>query len=265
MHRSRPPVVSDYLFPPDDKYTSPPLSSGRRQTRPMTQPVLTLDNSPTFLRKQTQDPLARLRGLGNAGVHGYRKREAVKFGAVNPDDLSSDDEDEGDPLSTPPPLARRASTLSSVTLTNGPNVESWRTSPMKGDQGRVTPARHAALRADDNDTPEYSDREEDDVTNAPIQTDRNAPGWKPQFFARHGSDAGNPASSIGAVPMTPSLIRAVDRIATAQAQAYGTSSGQDTSATGPETDTESVLMRKQRWEVFWRDVTAKASEGANAR
>jgi len=32
-----------------------------------------------------------------------------------------------------------------------------------------------------------------------------------------------------------------------------------------ETDTESVLMRKQRWEVFWRDVTAKASEGANAR
>jgi hypothetical protein len=65
----------------------------------MAQPVLTHDNSPNFSRKQTQDPLARarLRGLGNAGVHGYRKREAVKFGAVNPDDLSSDDRDEDDP------------------------------------------------------------------------------------------------------------------------------------------------------------------------
>jgi hypothetical protein len=27
----------------------------------------------------------------------YRKREAVKFGAVNPDDLSSDDEDDPSP------------------------------------------------------------------------------------------------------------------------------------------------------------------------
>jgi hypothetical protein len=120
MHRSKPPVVSEYLFPPDDKYTCPPhLSFDQRKTQSMMQSVLTHDNSPNFSRRQTQDPLARLRGFGNAGVHGYRKREAVKFGAVNPDDLSSDDED--DPLSTPPPLARRTSTLSSLTLTNGSN------------------------------------------------------------------------------------------------------------------------------------------------
>jgi hypothetical protein len=48
--------------------------------------------------------------------------------------------------------------------------------------------------------------------------------------------------------MTPSLIRAVDRIAAAQAQAYGTSSGPDTSRGGREADTESVLVRKQRWD-----------------
>ena len=129
IRKSKPPVVSEYLFPPDDKYTSPPHRSfNHRQTQPMTQPVLTHDNSPNFVRKQTQDPLARFRGLGNAEVHGYRKREAVKFGAVNPDDLSSDDEN--DPLSTPPPRARRSPTLSSLTPTNGSNVDSWRTSPM---------------------------------------------------------------------------------------------------------------------------------------
>jgi len=264
MHRSKPPVVSDYLFPPDDKYTSPPhMSFHHRQNslRPATQPALTLDDSPQLLREQTQDPLARLRGLKNAGGHGYRKREAVKFGAVNPDDLSSDDED--DPLSTPPP--RRTSTLSSVTLTNGSN-NSWRISSMKGDQDRVAPANRVVLRGEDNDALEYSDDEED-VTNVRMQTGEHhsSPGWKPPFLARHGSNATNPASAVGAVPMTPSLIRAVDRIAAAQAQAYGSSSGPDTSAASPEVDTESVLVRKQRWETFWRDVTAKASEGANAR
>ena len=255
--------MSEYLFPPDDKYTSPPHRSfNHRQTQPMTQPVLTHDNSPNFVRKQTQDPLARLRGSGKAGIHGYRKREAVKFGAVNPDDLCSEDED--DPLSTPPPLARRTSTLSSLTLTNGSNVDSWRTSPMKGDEERGIPARRGVLRGQENDAQDYSDYEED-VTNAQTHTDRNLPGWKPQMFARHGSDIANSASSVGAVPMTPSLIRAVDRIAAAHAQAYGTYSGPDTSTGGREADTESVLVRKQRWEVFWRDVTAKASEGTNAR
>jgi hypothetical protein len=263
MHRSKPPVVSEYLFPPDDKYTCPPhLSFDQRKTQSMMQSVLTHDNSPNFSRRQTQDPLARLRGFGNAGVHGYRKREAVKFGAVNPDDLSSDDED--DPLSTPPPLARRTSTLSSLTLTNGSNVDSWKTSPMKGDQEKGGPVRRAVLLDQENDAPDYSDYEED-VTNVQTHTDRNLPGWKPQIFARHGSDVVNPASSVGAVPMTPSLIRAVDRIAAAQAQAYDTTSGPDTSRGGREADTESVLVRKQRWDVFWRDVTAKASEGSNAR
>jgi hypothetical protein len=53
MHRSNPPVVSEYMFPPDDKYTSPRLPFDHRQTQPMTQPVLTRDNSPNFSRKQS--------------------------------------------------------------------------------------------------------------------------------------------------------------------------------------------------------------------
>jgi hypothetical protein len=135
---------------------------------------------------------------------------------------------------------------------------------MKGDQEKGGPVRRAVLLDQENDAPDYSDYEED-VTNVQTHTDRNLPGWKPQIFARHGSDVVNPASSVGAVPMTPSLIRAVDRIAAAQAQAYGTSSDPDTSTGAREADTESVLVRKQRWERFWRDVTTKASEGANSR
>ena len=118
---------------------------------------------------------------------------------------------------------------------------------------RVT--RRGGLRQE-NDAPGYSDYEED-VTNAQTHTDRNLPGWKPQMFAQHGSDIANSASSVGAVPTTPSLIRSVDRIAAAHAQAYGTYSGPDTSTGGREADTESIRVRKQRWEVFWRDVTAK--------
>jgi hypothetical protein len=60
------------------------------------------------------------------------------------------------------------------------------------------------------------------------------------MFAGHSSDTANPASSVGAVSMTPSLIRAVDRIAAAHAQAYGTYSGPDTSTGGREADTGSV-------------------------
>jgi hypothetical protein len=82
-------------------------------------------------------------------------------------------------------------------------------------------------------------------------------------FSHSGSDIANLASSVDTVPMTPSITRAVGRIVAAQAQASRTSSGSVTSTGGREADMESILARKQKWEVFWRDVTAKASEGAH--
>lgn len=263
MHRSKLPVASDYLFPPDDKYSpSPRMSFDHRQSieRPATHLDLTLDDSPHLLGKQTQPSLTRLRGLRNAGGTGYRKRQAVKFGAVNPDDLSSDDED--DPLSAPPPLARRTSTLSSVTLTNGSNAGFPSISSTKGNQEKVASAKRTALRGQDDGTAEYSDYEED-VTNAQTQTEyRTSPGWKPPFLARHGSNAANSVPSVGTVPMTPSLIRAVDRIKAAQVQAYSTSLGDfDSPATAPDGHMEGVSVGQHGWEAFWRDVTAKAAEG----
>ena len=263
MHRSKPPAASNYLFPPDDKYSpSPPLSFDHRQSseRPAARPLFALDDPSSLLRKQTQHPLARLHGSRNAGGPGRRRRELVKFGVANPDDLSSDDDD--DPLSAPPPRpARRTSTYSSVTLINGSSSGSI----TKEDQERVASAKRTALRGKDDAAPEYSDYEED-VTSAQTEAreHRDLPDWRPPFLTRHASNASKPAQPVGAVPMTPSLIRAVDRIAAAQAQAYSSSPGSDSLVTTCNVQEEGASARKQRWEAFWHDVTAKVAEGKNA-
>ncbi|KAI0306654.1 hypothetical protein B0F90DRAFT_1691928 [Multifurca ochricompacta] len=244
--QSKPSVVSDYFPPPGDKHSSSsPLSFDHRRPgvlskRPAMQQAFTFTDSPR--PKQSHRPLSRLLGLKKAESHGYRKREAVKFDAIDPEDLSSDDED--DPLSTPPPLARRTSTRSSVTLTNGSTTGSQRLSPAK-DSKKATAAKYAGLEGNDGGATEYSDYE--DVTKAQPHTaeQRDSPGWKPP-----------PVAPVGAVPMTPSLIRAVDRIAAAQSQAYGSPAPTDSSHTS---------TRKQRWETFWRDVTDKIAEGTNVR
>src|SRR6266702_543690 len=272
LRRSKPSNAPDILFPPDDKYTLSPHMSfehnrqGFSPGRPTTQRTFSFDEPPRLLRKQTQRPLARLRGLANAESHGYRKREAVKFGAVDPGDLSSDAED--DPLSSPPPPARRTSTRSSsATLTNGSNEGSRRISPGQGGSEKVAAAKRVALEANDASAPEYSDYEEDAINFKTQTTDRrNSPGWKPPFLVRNGSNTASTAESIAVVPMTPSLIRAVDRIEAAKTQAYGSPTPVDSSATTPDAHTaETGPARKQRWEAFWHDVTSKAGEKTNTR
>ncbi|KLO17304.1 hypothetical protein SCHPADRAFT_846773 [Schizopora paradoxa] len=77
--------------------------------------------------------------------------------------------------------------------------------------------------------PDYSDVEEIDVTNAldylpnrPEINNNGAENWTPTFMKRasEGQTDGN-AVPPGAVPMTPSLMNALNRIAAAQAHAYG--------------------------------------------
>lgn len=78
--------------------------------------------------------------------------------------------------------------------------------------------------------PEYSDVEEIDVTNAldyfpnkPVaENPERGGGWKPMFLKRASEEQtdGNVAPP-GAVPMTPSLMSALNRIAVAQAHAFG--------------------------------------------
>jgi hypothetical protein len=269
LRRSKPSNAPDILFPPDDKYTISPHMSfeynrqGFSPERPAIQQAFSFDEPPRLLQKQTQRPLARLRGLTNAESHGYRKREAVKFGAIDPGDLSSDDED--DPLSSPPPPARRASARSSsATLTNGSNEGSRRISLEK-----VAATKRVALEANDASALDYSDYEEDVIDSRTQTADRhNSPGWKPPFLVRNGSNTASAAAPIAAVPMTPSLIRAVDRIEAAKAQAYGSPTPVDSSMTTLDTHTTEIgpgSARNQRWEAFWHDVTSKAGERTNTR
>ena len=137
---------------------------------------------------------------------------------------------------------------------------------MKEGQEKVSSAKHTALRGKDDAAPDYSDFEED-VTNVHTEAReyRDSPDWKPPFLAPHGPNVASPVQPVGAVPMTPSLIRAVDRIAAAQAQAYGPSADSGASAATPDTHRDNISARKQRWEAFWSDVTAKVAEGTNAR
>ncbi|KAI9446538.1 hypothetical protein H4582DRAFT_1843952 [Lactarius indigo] len=274
LRRSKPSNAPDILFPPDDKYTLSPHMSfehnrqGFSPGRPTVQQTFSFDEPPRLLRKQTQRPLARLRGLASAESHGYRKREALKFGAMDPGDLSSDDE--GDPLSSPPPPARRASTRSSsATLTNGSSEGSRRISLGKESLEKVAAAKRVALEANDASAPEYSDHEEDPINSKTQTTDhRSSPGWKPPFIVRNGSNTASTAEPVAAVPMTPSLIRAVDRIEAAKVQAYGSPTPLDSSATATTPDTPTAgtdPARKQRWEAFWHDVTSKAGQKTHTR
>lgn len=150
--------------------------------------------------------------------------------------------------------------------------------------------------------PDYSDVEED-VTTAYARTPSPGPdmsGWQPAFIKRANSSSSS--SSIhqarktttetipppGAVSMTPSLIRAVERIDRAQAQVYGQLPNLFPKADEatrhnypPAPRREHVALdidvvrsipglpviseeRKQRqsedWDEFWKDIRAKAAE-----
>jgi len=131
---------------------------------------------------------------------------------------------------------------------------------------------------------DYSDYEEDlsalkgkaDVTSGGEQ-------WSPAFLKRHQSQSLStttpPLVAPGAVPVpaTPSLIRAIDRIAVAQRDAYGfpavnTSHQSPSQATSIPKDARGDLDalvnmeagakkekdRAPRWEEFWREVRQKA-------
>lgn len=121
---------------------------------------------------------------------------------------------------------------------------------LKSTFGAAPARRRTASRGGTGDipgAPEYSDVEED-VTNAYAyirpQRARGEPGWKPEFLKRAASGASVASASSqrgkkseklnpppGAVPMTPSLVNALGRIAQAQAQAYGSDSASGSATT----------------------------------
>lgn len=141
-----------------------------------------------------------------------------------------------------------------------------------------------------SDSLDYSDYE-DDVTSA--LKDREATDWSPQFLRRDSPSGGSstsertavndarqlvaastPASPGGAVPITPSLINALDRLAVAQQEAFGTPSPvrpglpashssepvivsglpKPQAATSPQRE-----ANVETWDAFWKDVRDQAA------
>jgi hypothetical protein len=130
---------------------------------------------------------------------------------------------------------------------------------------------------------EYSDYEEDvpsknERSGKSFTTDRDGEHWSPAFLVRHQTQLsprkptpGPPMAQIvpGAmpVPATPSLIKAIDRIAIAQKDAFGiagTVPVKDPAKLNPVSEAADVGVttnrteRAPRWEEFWREVRVKA-------
>ncbi|TFK48645.1 hypothetical protein OE88DRAFT_1810084 [Heliocybe sulcata] len=220
------------------------------------------ERRPAFLRKASSK-----KSIGT----GKRSREAIKFRPLAVEELSSDSEDEHeqgyfDLKSQPRPKGfvpkKTASTGSGRTAVEETDVEK---------------ERRTIGKALGKDAPEYSDYEEDVTVSAEKErlareNERRQPGWSPEFIRRaslnsSGSGSGSKRSEstavgtpapAGAVPMTPSLIKALDRISAAQQAVYGPS--------GPSTPVadeglpSSQPDKGARWETFWRDVKAKAGQ-----
>ncbi|THH04121.1 hypothetical protein EW145_g5756 [Phellinidium pouzarii] len=152
--------------------------------------------------------------------------------------------------------------------------------------------------------PDYSDIEEDVTATYARPSDspsRDAPGWKPEFIKRAASSSSSSSSSAqkckamkaargspsGAVPMTPSIFNAVERLVQAQAEAFGDNSvlnaaiqasyhyppspprkhvsiamnGLEPVVGLPVTRDSQQALRgnhSEKWDAFWRDIQTKA-------
>lgn len=212
---------------------------------------------------------------------GGQKRGAVKFRPVGEAGLSSDEEEEDDPFRSPPrsptsprvqrPWLRQKMSMASTTPTL---VEDGAGNGKKDidfdkEMGRVRGAKKRAAEGDGG-APEYSDFEEDLSTLASKGGSKEKDGkeWSPGFLNRARSGTTNGGSSspsqrtavsagsppLGAVPATPSLIKALDRIAVAQKDAFKPGEGMPE----PNVGAPREGFKGARWEDFWRDVKDKA-------
>ena len=106
-----------------------------------------------------------------------------------------------------------------------------------GNARKAGKAGKAKLRDQYPGAPEYSDVEVDVATmNVHVRSEADeTPGWKPEFLKRASSFSSSSCSQTamtsqlspsppGAVPLTPSLIKAIQRLEEAQTEAYRTHS-----------------------------------------
>ncbi|KAJ6504256.1 hypothetical protein C8R47DRAFT_1174810 [Mycena vitilis] len=259
------PGPKDVLFPDDDADDVKLAPTAYEFTQ-----------SPAFLKKGRSVGPARFHARSMAGKN--RGRGAVKFRPGEHDGLTSDEDDdeEDDPLSPGSPkvqrpwLRQKMSMASTATLVDEPSSSPKSRDKIDFDKemGRVR-AKQKKWGADGGEAPEYSDYEED-VTSLALRDGGGGKDkeWSPGFLKRHRSGATNALSSTasqrtavsstanapkGAVPATPSLIKALDRIAVAQKDAYSDADGL------PEAGSPRDEYRGPRWDDFWKEVRDKAT------
>ena len=217
-------------------------------------------------------------------------RKPVRFGAI--DEMSSDsdsDLDEKPSLSNPPLRPSLSySTSSTPTLVEGRlGAGKQRASyPYPHDLNydeELAKLKTRKLRFGETEQVlDYSDyEEEEDLTvqnyegEGRSKEEEEEEGWSPGFLRRHQPSSPPRSMSMpGAVPIpaTPSLIKAVDRIAVARREAYGARSPSVVPGSRQESVVEGQVMgsdddgdgqrvrqqRAPRWEEFWREVRTKA-------
>lgn len=232
---------------------------------------------------------------------GEGTRKPIKFGADLSSDSSGDDDDEtltgSHAASSPivetkrPGLTRDASSAATL-VDRGRNRSGLGEKEAEKDMGvdvdydKEIKMVKDKLRKNSGgagaEEVEYSDYEEDLTTQMDAKECEG--GWVPGFMKRQQpySPSTQQSHPVPApVPATPSLIRAIDRIAVAQKDAFGSvvvsSQSRDASAGighGQETTTPIPLtgreMERERerapgWGDFWREVGDKANANTKAR
>ncbi|KAJ7621139.1 hypothetical protein FB45DRAFT_798859 [Roridomyces roridus] len=256
-----PPINApkDVIFPDDDA-DDVKLAPGKHRES------FEFQRSPTYLKKGRSAARFQARMGG--------KRGAVKFQPVGEADLSSSDED--DPLRSPPlsptkiprPWLRQKMSMSSTTPTLVDD-SSTKSRNINFDK-EMSKVRGAKKRTMDDAAPDYSDFEED-VTSLGKSDGKDGKEWSPGFLQRHRSGTNSSGSQrtavtrstasnpppLAPVPATPSLIKALDRIAVAQKDAFS-SAPEGMPSPGSPPSSPRQEFKGARWDDFWKEVREKA-------
>ncbi len=267
-------MSKDILFPDDKEFKAHlamPLALNKLKSEDEERNLLSLP--PDLLKKKKKK---RRLGVGlekaSDGDHSAMTtptrgtRKPIKFGAEFSSSGSDTENGEGnevkDALHRPSlPAVARTDSSSGATL-----VERVR-APVPAqvlDYEKEIEAVKDRLRMGARGEVEYSDYEEEDVTSLRGRgTERD--GWRPAFLDRHSVQGrvrprSMPASAPAPVPVpaTPSLVKALDRIAVAQREGFALSRGHG-QGHGDEGHHDAHgagqgQKEGEAWDGFWREV-----------
>lgn len=230
------------------------------------------EKTPGFLRKHGK------------GSNPSERKRGIKFRPLDVDELSSSDSEPESGYAKPRGLYPSSTTIHHVRPLNH-TMQSGSTTPVElEDKSRPAKFKYTGDTENEHggllippkpifqgEGPDYSDHEEDVTLKS--QRSRDDPLWTPLFLRRHrdsetlattrgsGSSNGINETSLpppNGVPVTPSLLNALDRIAVAQGQACGKLASSKGSSTLHDHLSDPPTPGLQ-WDAFWKDVNAKVT------